>query len=476
MRRFICWIVPLVVLAGPALALAEDVAGLPLHVRKIGDTAIRVWLGDYISSTAVVAVPTSKGIVVIDTLGNPALDREVRKVIARELKRDDFKYLINTHDHLDHTGGNSVYADCVIVGHERCADAVKAALERRKEALRWYEQRLPELEKEAAAKPADSPEGRRLREELVVDRLLYDAMKSGEMPPLPTRTFADRTTLDLGDEKLELYYIGGMHSASDIAVFVPRQGLLMTGDTMADVWLTDTPGCLQSFMVRPGIPHDFPLLLENWDLLLAKKDQIRDYVPGHWNGDLTAKGFEDRVNYVRVMWEGINRDVKAGKDLDTLVADYELRKKFPGLVNSPGFIPRAHVTSIMALWCLLTGTTSAANRVYDLACAGAAPDAFKEVVAERGRKPSKYYFLEMEFNMQGYRLLQENKPTEAVSVFRLTTELYPGSWNAWDSLAEGCLKTGHTDKAIKFYEKSLELNPGNQNGKDALQKIRTASR
>ena len=143
-------------------------------------------------------------------------------------------------------------------------------------------------------------------------------------------------TLRMGDTTFELYYIGGMHSASDIAIFVPEHGLLLTGDTMADVWLTDTPGCLASFVARDGIPHDFPLLLENWDLLLAKKDQIKLLIPGHWNGELSLKGVEARVNYVRALWDGVNKAVKDGKSLAEVQAEYQLEDRFPDLAKSPG--------------------------------------------------------------------------------------------------------------------------------------------
>ncbi len=53
---------------------AEEIAGLPLHVSKIDDGVIRLWLGDHISSTAIVAFATEKGIVVVDTFGVPEID------------------------------------------------------------------------------------------------------------------------------------------------------------------------------------------------------------------------------------------------------------------------------------------------------------------------------------------------------------------------------------------------------------------
>ncbi|MBU2500411.1 hypothetical protein KJ682_03675, partial [bacterium] len=52
------------VLSIPALAAAETVAGLPLHVQQLDPGVIRVWIGDHISSTATVAVATNKGLVI----------------------------------------------------------------------------------------------------------------------------------------------------------------------------------------------------------------------------------------------------------------------------------------------------------------------------------------------------------------------------------------------------------------------------
>ena len=44
-------------------------------------------------------------------------------------------------------------------------------------------------------------------------------------------------------------------------------------------------------------------------------------------------------------------------------------------------------------------------------------------------------------------------------------------WNVYDSLGEAYKKTGQKDLAIANYEKSLQLNPKNQNGIDMLKKL-----
>jgi cytochrome c-type biogenesis protein CcmH/NrfG len=48
---------------------------------------------------------------------------------------------------------------------------------------------------------------------------------------------------------------------------------------------------------------------------------------------------------------------------------------------------------------------------------------------------------------------------------------YPKFWNAYDSLGEAYLNAGKKDLAAQNYQKSVELNPKNQSGIDALKKL-----
>ncbi len=249
----------------------------------------------------------------------------------------------------------------------------------------------------------------------------------------------------------------------------------MTGDTMADVWLTETPGCLASFAARDGVPHDFPKLLRNWDLLLAQKDRIRDLVPGHWNGDLTIAGAEARVAYVKTLWERLNAAAADGKSLGTFLAESPLDTAFPDLASSPGFNARNHGSTIVEMWKCGSGQRSGAARLYELANQGAGEESLREVLAQSGTRGSPYFFLEAELNAYGYRFLQAGKVHQAVALFRFNVELFPKSWNVYDSLGEALLVTGDTAAAISMYEQSLTLNPENTNGRDALARIRSAS-
>ncbi|MFZ1008917.1 MAG: serine hydrolase [Candidatus Sulfotelmatobacter sp.] len=72
----------------------------------------------------------------------------------------------------------------------------------------------------------------------------------------------------------------------------------------------------------------------------------------------------------------------------------------------------------------------------------------------------------------GYHFLSSGETDAAVQAFRLGVQDYSKYWNAYDSLGEAYLKAGQKDLAIQNYQKSIELNPQNQNGIDALKKIR----
>jgi glyoxylase-like metal-dependent hydrolase (beta-lactamase superfamily II) len=466
-------VVSLFILAGNAAA--EMVAGLPLHVQKFDSGAIRVWLGDHISSSTSIAIPTSEGLVIIDTTGNPTVDRELRRIIARELGRDDFRILINTHEHHDHTGGNSVYADCTIVGHELIAEGMARQAESRQGRIGWSTNRLVELEAEIEQAEKNGTEASRLRENRILINLQLTSALANLSPVPPTKTFSDRLELKLGDTTFELYYIGGMHTASDIAVLVPEHGMVLTGDTMADVWLTDTPGCLASFIARPGIKHDFPLLLANWNALLARKDEIKNLVPSHWNGELTFAGFENRVKYIEALWNGVNEADANGTGLAGIMGGYRLAERFPSLINSPGCSQGNNYTTITEMWKTTTHQESGAVALYDLIEGGAAKADVRKLVAQHDAAKASHYFLEGQINGHAYRFLQDGKTDEAELMFRINVDLFPESWNVYDSLGEALFTGGEPKAAIAMYEKSLELNPESPTGKEMLERIRSTA-
>jgi beta-lactamase regulating signal transducer with metallopeptidase domain len=114
---------------------------------------------------------------------------------------------------------------------------------------------------------------------------------------------------------------------------------------------------------------------------------------------------------------------------------------------------------------------SAAVLVHD-AIVKNGPGAGKKMVKKLKKSgDDTYYFKESEFNTLGYVLLYGDKTKEAIEVFDLNVKMYPESWNTYDSLGEGYLVAGKLDKARKYYEKSIAMNPENENGREMLAKI-----
>ena len=89
----------------------------------------------------------------------------------------------------------------------------------------------------------------------------------------------------------------------------------------------------------------------------------------------------------------------------------------------------------------------------------------------RENQPDRYDFSEVQLNMLGYRLLEFGRIDDAVEILRFNVELFPDSWNTYDSLGEAYLKQGNKELAAKNYRRSLELNPDNQGAVDAIKKL-----
>ncbi|MEO6654536.1 MAG: tetratricopeptide repeat protein, partial [Pyrinomonadaceae bacterium] len=83
-----------------------------------------------------------------------------------------------------------------------------------------------------------------------------------------------------------------------------------------------------------------------------------------------------------------------------------------------------------------------------------------------------YQSIEADINTFGYRLVSLKKMDEAVDMFKLNTELYPNSANAFDSLGEAYATQGNKEEAIRSYEKALSIDPAFASSVEALMKLK----
>ncbi len=90
---------------------------------------------------------------------------------------------------------------------------------------------------------------------------------------------------------------------------------------------------------------------------------------------------------------------------------------------------------------------------------------------ERYYGKGAYNFDENALNEFGYALLGDENTAGAIAIFEMNVEQFPDVANLWDSLAEGHMKAGHTELAIKYYTKTLEMDSDNDNARAMLEEL-----
>ncbi|MBN2473328.1 MAG: MBL fold metallo-hydrolase [Pirellulales bacterium] len=191
------------------------------------------WLGT--GRCNLVAIRGEKGLAIIDTEMSPRIMAPIKARIERTFGRDDWLYVINTHGHMHHAGGNVLFPDATVVGHENLAEDTQWLIdkqtdpERKRRDLERAALTLRDLREALRQVAGQRTYTRRIHGEIKFWNLYIEDMKEGYEIVRPTLTFADTHTLDLGDVHLELVFFGKGHSLCDTLVYVPEEKLLVTG-------------------------------------------------------------------------------------------------------------------------------------------------------------------------------------------------------------------------------------------------------
>ena len=98
----------------------------------------------------------------------------------------------------------------------------------------------------------------------------------------------------------------------------------------------------------------------------------------------------------------------------------------------------------------------------------AAVRSYRELMAQR---PDVKPLEESRLNQLGYQSLMSGNVSDALTLFKLAVDIYPGSFNVYDSYGEALLASGDTTNAIANYKRSLELNSDNVNASRVLEQL-----
>jgi cyclase len=240
--------------------------------------------------TNVGCVLTGEGPVMIDAPIDPEEAVTWRKQ-AEQMSDKEIAYVVATDHHYDHA------LNCSLMGKRIIAHDV---------ALRGiqYLQTRENLENEMR---------NQIGRFLPVD---YDKVKDkfeNIEVALPQITFSRSLTLQMGDRKVELTFVGG-HSPGTITVYIPEERVFFAGDAL-----------LEGYFPATDVGRFAP-----WIEMLQKMEEmeIDTIVPGH--GSLCGKELATRVRvYFEQMRDRIRPLVTAGVIKEEIVKNVDLSDVTP---------------------------------------------------------------------------------------------------------------------------------------------------
>lgn len=461
-RRIIFIFFILTLLSSRAVLWAEE--EFPIDFERYSERVLIVKCGK-LYTDQVIAIATQKGIVMIDTGKSSTLTTEYRKIIEREFGRNDFSYVINTHFHFDHTDGNQVFSETEIIAHESSPERMRQFDRERQNFVAGRKLQIEQMKNQLNALNPNSEDAQRLREIIRTNPIMLEDLADNYVLTLPTITFSDRMTLDLGDITLKMIYFGqGRHTGDDIIIHCPEEKLLFVGDLFFK----------NSLWIAFSSEFDAPRWIEVMNTLLQDESEI-EWVYDTHNGRMPVKFISFWRDYLVDVWEGLNKAKREGLSFEEVQDRFSFDKKFTYLEQSgldKEQLRRDHEQSLRFTWMRVLEQQSAATLLEQIIAESGIKTALEKYKEIRSKKEQKYYFDETEFNRLGYRLLGGKKISEAIEVFKMNIEMYPDSWNVYDSLGEAYMENGQNDLAIEYYQKSLKLNPQNTNAVNMLERIK----
>jgi glyoxylase-like metal-dependent hydrolase (beta-lactamase superfamily II) len=448
----------------PAFGVDE----FPIDFERLSPRVLVVKCGK-VYTDQVVAIATQKGIVMIDTGKSPTLAAEYRKIIERELGRKDFAYVINTHYHFDHSNGNGVFAEAEIIAHESSPEKMRIFQRGLDDFIDSRRSMRARYQSQIENAGTDSEMVQRGRDVVATMDIMIKDLEADFQVTLPTMTFSDRLTLDLGDVTLKLVYFGeGRHTGDDILIHCPEEKLLFTGDLFFK----------GSMQIAYGPQIDAERWMDALDFVLEDMSRVETVYDTH-NGPMKGSFLTLWHQYLSDLWKSAKEAREKGLDLTGVQKHLAYAPRFTYLEKS-GLdreqLVSEHQASVKYMWYSVNKTESAATVLGDtLNESGIADFRDKLMEMRAAADDDRYYFDEIELNRLGYRLINQNKLDQAILVFEANVEAFPEAFNTWDSLGEAYMIKGEKELAIENYTKSLELNPDNANAVEKLKALEKQS-
>jgi len=183
------FLITAVALAVPVAASAQSMDDVEIGVESLND-GVHVLTG---AGGNIGLVVTDDGAFLIDDQYAPLTDRILSAV--RSVTDQPVRFVLNTHWHGDHTGGNEHLAEggTLVVAHDKVRERMST------------EQVMAFFDRTAPASPDTA---------------------------LPVVTFNDEVTFHLGDHTINAFHVPRAHTDGDSVVHLPEANVIHAGDTV----------------------------------------------------------------------------------------------------------------------------------------------------------------------------------------------------------------------------------------------------
>ena len=334
MKKRIPAALAIVILFVCGLAYAHDPATPqdkgPFTLKKLAeDTYVLYGRGGNIGFAV-----TDDGVVVIDDQFAdlaPGIAEQIKSVTTKPVR-----FLINTHHHGDHTGGNAFFIKMTtIVAHDNVR---KHMLEAPQETNAGAPRQIEGLESRIAKLEKDDPQSKDLaglRTQLDSAKKNLEtarAMKLADIPA-PNVTFDHEIRMYLASREIQVFHLKRGHTDGDSIIYFPQAKVVHMGDLFFN-------------KVIPVIDRAHGASTAEWtetiDAVIARVDPACQFIPGH--GEVTnvadLKAFKQ---YLLDLRGAVKKAIDGGMTREQTVKEVKLEQyskytsyeqRFPGNVGT----------------------------------------------------------------------------------------------------------------------------------------------
>jgi len=380
--------------------------------------------GSYSNNSLVFTGPD--GLLLVDTHHND--DAQAFKSFIKGLGFGDPKYIINTHRHVEHIGGNHLFgANPIVVAHQ-----------------------------------------------LFPEKLRSGTFLFAEYPPeaFPDITFTDALEITFNNEIIRLVNVGGSHDDNEIMVYFTTHKIAHTSSVVNGFNFPSVDGDGDVLRFEPMTRQLMELLPQDVRLVSGHNGQATGYdFVGSWDQlPAYADMMKDTVEITQ-------RELAAGKSQQDMQAAgiFDAYEQYAGsYVSTNGWIEYI----VDALTVPRETRDDICKPVYQIWKRDGAEAAVKQYQHLLKTQEDQYDFSQYVLMSIGSKLYANERYEDAATFLTGSAEIYPKSKYGYYThylAAKSLQKLGRSDEAISQIRESLRLNGDFQDATGLLDELTVAS-